>query len=107
MSFQQIEVSELILDHPVVDVREPDEYTSGHIPGARHIPVGDVPDRVADFVDYDTVYMVCHGGGRSGRACDYLSQQPELSHVKFINVMGGTSGWIALGREVVQGDQPS
>ena len=30
----------------LVDVREPDEYTSGHVPGALSIPLGQVPDRI-------------------------------------------------------------
>ena len=34
----------------VIDVREPDEYVQGHVPGAVLIPLGEVPDRVAEVL---------------------------------------------------------
>lgn len=107
MSYSEIDVVDLSVDVPVVDVRELDEYTSGHVPGARHIALSEITSRVSDFSGYQTVYLVCQMGGRSARACEFLSQQSELAHVSFVNVAGGTGGWIAHGREVVTGDQPN
>jgi phage shock protein E len=54
----------------VIDVREPDEYKSGHIPGAINIPLGYIPDSVQErFQDKTRPLVVyCHSGMRSRRA---------------------------------------
>lgn len=90
--------------HTVVDVREIDEYVSGHVSGAVNVPLGTVPDNVAAFSG-STVYVICQAGGRSQRACEFLDG--VVSGVTFVNVLGGTGAWIASGREVVTGDSPS
>jgi rhodanese-related sulfurtransferase len=87
----------------VIDVRETDEYTDGHVPGAIHIALGTVPDRVDAFAGEPTPYVVCKSGGRSMRACEFLAEQG----VTAINVAGGTMAWTMSGRDVVTGDQPS
>ncbi|MEZ5216785.1 MAG: rhodanese-like domain-containing protein [Ilumatobacteraceae bacterium] len=87
----------------VVDVREPDEYQSGHVPGARLIPLGEVPARVAEFPADSPIYVVCRSGARSGRACEFLRQQGSDA----INVGGGTLAWIEAGFEVVTGNDPA
>ena len=53
----------------VVDVREVDEYTDGHIPGAIHVPLQTVPDNLESFRSEQDVFVVCQVGGRSGKAC--------------------------------------
>ena len=108
MTWQEISVHDF---HPtstdlVFDVREVDEYTDGHIPGAVNIPLSVLEDEVSQFPTVGLVYVVCRSGARSARACDFLSQHPTLHNVSFINVGGGTAGWIAEGREVVAGDKP-
>lgn len=90
--------------HTVVDVREVDEYVSGHVPGAINVPLGTVPDNVAVFAG-DTVFVICQAGGRSQRACEFLDA--TNGEVEYVNVLGGTGAWIASGREVVTGDSPS
>jgi rhodanese-related sulfurtransferase len=52
------------------------------------------------------VHVVCRSGARSASACDFLTQQTSHSTVSFVNVGGGTMGWIVEGREVVTGDTP-
>ncbi|QYG95515.1 rhodanese-like domain-containing protein [Iamia sp. SCSIO 61187] len=86
----------------VIDVREPHEYEEGHVPGAMLIPLGEVPDRVAEVPDDRTVYLVCAVGGRSMRAAEHLAAQGR----DVVNVAGGTKGWIAAGLPTVAGDQP-
>ena len=86
----------------VVDVREPHEYEEGHVPGATLIPLGEVPDRVAEVPEGETVYMVCAVGGRSGRAAEFLAAQGR----DVVNVAGGTKGWIAAGHPTVAGTEP-
>lgn len=87
---------------PVIDVREPHEYEEGHVPGAVLIPLGEVPDRVAEVPDGQTVYLVCAVGGRSGRAAELLAGQGK----DVVNVAGGTKGWIAAGHATVAGTEP-
>lgn len=80
----------------VIDVREPDEYGGGHVPGARNIPLGDVRDRSAEIDTTDAVYVICQSGRRSARACEVLVS----AGVRAVNVIGGTSAWIESGRPV-------
>ncbi len=84
------------------DVREPDEYTEGHVPGAVLIPLGDVPDQVEAFRGDGLAYVICKSGGRSMRACEVLGAEG----LDVVNVAGGTMGWIVSGRQTVTGDQP-
>ena len=84
----------------VVDVREVDEYTDGHIPGAIHVPLQTVPDNLESFRSEQDVFVVCQVGGRSGKACQYLIDQGVTN---VVNVAGGTSGWILLGNGVNSG----
>ncbi len=85
------------------DVREPDEYAEGHVPGAVLVPLGEVPSRVSEFPAEGDVYMICKSGGRSMRATEFL----RSAGVTAINVAGGTTGWISSGRDVVTGEQPA
>lgn len=79
----------------VIDVREPDEYASGHVPGARNLPLGELESRLSEIPTGDDVYMICQSGGRSARATEFLATKG----VGAVNVEGGTSAWIASGRE--------
>jgi len=86
----------------VVDVREDDEYTGGHVGGAVHIALGGVPDRVGELPTDAPVLVICHSGGRSGRAVEFL----RARGVDATNVAGGTKAWIDSGRPVVTGTDP-
>lgn len=109
MSIAEISVGDLA-GHPapvVVDVREVDEYLSGHVPGAINIPLSTLVGRENEFAVTGKIYVICQAGGRSMRACDHLSQVDHLNDVEFINVAGGTGAWILEGHKVVTGDQPN
>lgn len=107
MSIREISAGELatILERGgvVVDVREPDEYREGHIPGAQSIPLSLVPETVDAFRKAVPVYVVCMSGGRSMRACEYLH---DAGVTNVVNVAGGTMGFAALGNALTPGDQP-
>jgi rhodanese-related sulfurtransferase len=91
---------------PLIDVREPDEYVDGHVPGAVLVPLATVPDHVDAFAAGATTYVICRSGARSMRACEYVAGL-GLDGVEVVNVAGGTLAWQASGRETVGGDQPS
>ena len=106
-SFSEIDVEGLAVALEagvrLVDVRESDEYTAGHIPGALHVPLGEVPDRLQEVGGgRSTVYFVCKGGARSAHACEIV----RASGVDTVNVVGGTLAWIMSGRPVVEGNSP-
>ncbi|MEY4605755.1 MAG: rhodanese-like domain-containing protein [Ilumatobacteraceae bacterium] len=107
MSYREITVDELealVGDGVrVVDVREADEYTGGHVPGAVHVPLSTVAERAAEIGAMGTVYLICHSGGRSAHACDFLSRQG----IDAVNVVGGTMAWALSGRAVVAGNSPT
>jgi rhodanese-related sulfurtransferase len=86
----------------VIDVRESDEYGRGHVPGALSVPLGTVPDRLDLFRGDAPVYVICQTGRRSWRACEFA----EANDIDAVNVAGGTTAWIATGRETFAGDQP-
>lgn len=90
---------ELDQGRPLVDVRQPDEYEQAHAPGARLIPLGEVPDRVDEIPTDETVYVICRSGGRSGKAVEYLRGKG----IDAVNVAGGTLAWVEAGNPVDTG----
>ena len=87
----------------IIDVREPDEYTDGHVPGAELIPLGTVATKLDRFAADGTTYVICRSGVRSMRACEFAASQGY----DVANVTGGTSAWILSGRETITGDSPT
>ncbi|MBC9734346.1 rhodanese-like domain-containing protein [Nocardioides marmotae] len=80
----------------VLDVREPVEWEHGHIEGAVHIPLMELPQRRAE-VPEGQVLVVCRVGGRSAQAVGYLVQQGH----DVVNLDGGMLDWAAAGRPMV------
>ena len=80
----------------VLDVREPVEWHYGHIEGATHVPLMDLPARLADVPD-GRVVVVCKVGARSAQATMWLAQQGH----DVANLDGGMVGWSAAGRPMV------
>lgn len=71
----------------ILDVREPDEYALGHIPGAILAPTSEFIDHMNKVEMDKHYYVVCHSGNRSQAVSAYLGKQGY--HVT--NVMGGMS----------------
>jgi rhodanese-related sulfurtransferase len=109
VSFSEIHARDLstLGNVAVIDVREIDEYLSGHVPGAINFPLSTLVENFSSIPMLETLYVVCQVGGRSARACEFLSQQEQFSHCSLINVQGGTGAWILEGNEVVTGDSPN
>lgn len=78
----------------LLDVREDDEWAAGHAPGALHVPMGDVPSRLADLPADGTLHVVCRSGGRSARVTEFLNQNGWDA----VNVSDGMTGWAREGR---------
>lgn len=85
----------------VIDVREPFEYVSGHVPDARLIPLDRLPRRTHELPAGEPVYVICASGNRSWTAARYL-----IGHgIDARSVAGGTGEWAARGLPVVRGAQ--
>jgi molybdopterin/thiamine biosynthesis adenylyltransferase/rhodanese-related sulfurtransferase/molybdopterin converting factor small subunit len=74
----------------LLDVREPNEYQIGKIPGSTLIPLGEVPQRVSEIPRDKEIIVHCKMGGRSANAAAFLRQQ-GFSRVK--NLKGGILDW--------------
>jgi rhodanese-related sulfurtransferase len=86
----------------VLDVRQGFEWEAGHIEGAVHVPLNELPQRLAEVPDGQTL-VVCKVGGRSAQAVGWLAQQGY----DVVNLDGGMLEWEAAGRAMVaSGDQP-
>jgi rhodanese-related sulfurtransferase len=85
----------------VIDVRELDEYMSGHIAGALHIPLGELAQKLDDVEvpDDKKLVMQCRSGGRSMKACDISDAFYPTRDV--YNLKGGILDWEAQGFEVL------
>jgi rhodanese-related sulfurtransferase len=81
----------------VLDVREPEEWTAGHIDGALHIPLGTLPVRLDEVPADATVLVVCRSGGRSAQATMWLEHQGREA----VNLHGGMHAWMVAGRPMV------
>lgn len=86
----------------VLDVRNPDEYQAGHVPGAVLIPLPELAARQEEIPEADPLYVICAAGGRSLTATKALVD----AGYNALSVAGGTNGWIERGGPVVPGDQP-
>lgn len=80
----------------VLDVREPEEWAHGHIEGALHVPLMQLPQR-RDELPTGQLLVVCKIGGRSLQATAYLAQQG----VDAVNLDGGMLEWADAGRPMV------
>lgn len=84
----------------LLDVREQDEWDAGHAPDAVHVPLHQVPARLAELPTDRPVDVVCHFGGRSAQATAFLLQRG----VDARNVDGGMDAWERAGLPVVTDD---
>ena len=77
----------------LLDVREDDEWAAGHAPGATHIPLGELPGRLAELPEDAGLFVVCRMGGRSARATAWLNANGWDA----VNVAGGMQAWAQSG----------
>ena len=74
----------------MLDVREPWEYTTCHIPGVQFMPMNTVPLKLEELDPESTIICVCHHGGRSMQVAHFLERN---GFDKVYNLTGGTHAW--------------
>ncbi|MFJ5547161.1 rhodanese-like domain-containing protein [Streptomyces sp. NPDC093225] len=93
-----VDVAGVPTDGLVLDVREDDEWTAGHVEGALHVPMSEFVARFGEVTeaveDGRRAYVMCRVGGRSAQVTQYLLQQG----IDAVNVDGGMLAWNAAGR---------
>ena len=84
-----VSVTELVPGMTILDVREGYEWAEGHISGALHIPLEELPARFEELDPDEDLYIICRTGGRSSRAVQWLNAQGYSA----FNVAGGMGAW--------------
>lgn len=76
----------------ILDVRQPEEYKSGHLLNAQLIPLGSLEARIGELTKYKDkpVVVVCRSGNRSGSACVTLAKH---GFSQAYNLAGGVMAW--------------
>ncbi|MBP2058419.1 rhodanese-related sulfurtransferase [Lactobacillus colini] len=85
------QLQKILIQNPEVklfDVREPIEYSAGHVPESSNFPL----EKVAEFdlPKNEKYYFICRSGNRSGQFCHYLTEQ---GYQDVTNVVGGMITW--------------
>jgi rhodanese-related sulfurtransferase len=83
-------------DHLLIDVRTPEEFASGHIPGAINISVQTLPDRLSEIAEDQTIVVYCRSGNRSATATDILVAAGYAP----VFDLGGIQDWVSAGYPV-------
>lgn len=89
------ELAKLLADNAqkpplLLDVREPWEYQTCHIPGVQLMPMQAVPARINELDPDSVVVCICHHGGRSMQVANFLERQ---GFSRVINLTGGVHAW--------------
>jgi hydroxyacylglutathione hydrolase len=87
----------------LLDVREPEEYVAGHVPGSMNVPQADLASRLDELPRNRPLQVICQHGMRSLRAAQFLVQ---AGFRDVATVDGGTSAWAGAGRPLVTGEMP-
>jgi rhodanese-related sulfurtransferase len=96
-SVPSVTVAEVGDDACFLDVRQDDEWAAGHIPGAIHLPMHQLLDRLHEVPSDQHVVAVCRVGARSAQVTAYLAQQ----RISVRNLSGGMAAWAEAGRPMV------
>jgi rhodanese-related sulfurtransferase len=92
ISVQQLREREGV---PLIDVREPDEFASGHVPGAVNLPMSTLGEHL-DELPEGPFDVICQMGGRSARVVEALTARG----MDATNVEGGTGAWAEAGYDI-------
>lgn len=92
-----VTVAELGPDSVILDVREDYEWEAGHVEGALHIPLEQLPERLGELDPDVDLNVLCRTGGRSFRATTWLNQNGYSA----FNVLGGMGAWFEADKEMI------
>jgi rhodanese-related sulfurtransferase len=84
----------------LIDVREQHEWDAGHLPAAKHIPMGEIPNRIAELPRNRKIIFTCRSGNRSGTIKDYMIDEHGYTDVH--NHLGGILAWQVEGLPIVK-----
>jgi len=86
----------------LIDIREPNEYVSGHLSDSRNIPSESLAERAGELEQFKAtpVILVCQSGARSSAACSTLA---KLGFSKVHSLAGGTVAWVEAGLPLKKG----
>ena len=88
----------------VLDVRSPEEYASGHLPGAINIPYDQIASRIAEVPKDQDVVLYCKSGRRAGIAAEVLAGQ---GYTRLQHLEGDIVAWVDKGRPVETPENPA
>ena len=91
-SFRQYQKDHGERDYLLVDVRQPDEYIQGHIPGSKLMPLDELESNLSELPRDKDLFFYCHSGARS-QAAAIISLDSGISLRKVHNLVGGIMGW--------------
>ncbi len=80
-----------------LDVRTPQEYAAGHVPGAKNVPVQVLADHLAEVPKSGKVFVYCESGVRSTKATHILV---DAGFDNIINMKASMRGWRGAGFEI-------
>ncbi|MFC4494688.1 rhodanese-like domain-containing protein [Streptomyces ovatisporus] len=98
VTVEELEAQRNLGDVQVIDVRSPEEYATGHVPGAVNMPFEDLLAAPAASARAGA-HVVCHSGRRSAEAVRALGE----AGIPAVSVAGGTAAWIESGRKIEGG----
>lgn len=78
----------------IVDVRAPGEFSSGHLPGAKNVPLPALETQLAALDSTQPTAVICAGGYRSAAAASILQRH---GFQDLYNITGGTAAWVNAG----------
>jgi len=87
----------------LLDVRTPEEFAAGHIPGAVNIPYDQVAAHLSAIPKDDEVVLYCGSGRRAGLAAEVLVAK---GYTKLAHLQGDMQGWQSAGRPVEAAPAP-
>ncbi|MGV8883640.1 MAG: rhodanese-like domain-containing protein [Rhodoglobus sp.] len=80
----------------LLDVREQQEWNTGHAPDAHLVPMSEIQNRLDEVPSDVEVIVICHSGGRSLSVTDYLTREGRNA----VNLRGGMIAWHSAGGEI-------
>jgi hydroxyacylglutathione hydrolase len=105
-SFEMMDVEELAKHHLefesyyLLDIRTPEEWRTGHIPGAHHLELNYLQDHLQQLPHHHAIALLCRSGHRASLAASLLEKHGFTS---VINVRGGMQAWTQAGLPILSG----